>query len=106
MVTSNMYPKLPLFDIVISASFVFNGNGDQMGISRKLCAQITEVNKPLLSVGRQEAAGYRVRFDGPNNSFIEDKTNGENMRMEKRGHVYDLRVFVRDTAAGFARQGS
>ncbi len=86
--------------------FVFNGKGDQRGISRGFCAQITEVNKPLLSVGRLEAAGYRVRFDGPKNSYIEDKQNGENMRMEKRGHVYVLRVFVRDTAAGFTRQGS
>ncbi len=85
---------------------VFGGKGDGRGITRGFCAQVTDVNKPLLSVGRLEAKGYRVTFNGPDKSFITDGKTGERMKMEKRGHVYVLRVWVKENeASGFTRQG-
>ena len=86
---------------------IFNGAKDWKGITRGFCAQITDVNKPLLSVGRLESAGYAVNFDGPARIFITDKKNGDKMKLEKRGHVYILRVYVKEPEAPvFTRQGT
>ena len=82
--------------------------GSEMCIrDRPMTVQITSVNKALLSVGKLEANGYEVRFAGPGRSFIRDTRTNDRLPMEKRGHVYILRVWVRDDApaAGFGRQG-
>ena len=46
------------------------------GVLRSMTAQVTEVNKALLSVSRIVRAGNRVVFD-EEGSYIEDKATGE-----------------------------
>ena len=89
----------------------FRDDGDGVGISRPFIAQVTDVNKNLLSVPKLEEGGYSVLFDGPRNSWIRDGQTGEKMYMTKVGKAYQLSVWVREdasmgaTSAGFAGQG-
>ena len=68
---------------------------DGRGISRPMAAQVTSVNKALLSVGRLEEGGYEVHFGGARNSYIRDRATGDTMWMEKQGSVYVLRLWVK-----------
>ena len=85
----------------------FDCEGNARGIARRFTAQVCDVNKALLSVGRLEDAGYEVKFGGRGRSWIRDNLTGEKMMMDKRGHSYILELWVRTgaRAAGFARQG-
>ena len=67
----------------------FIGVSDE-GISRRLTAQVCDVNKGLLSVSKVTKAGSRVIFDS-DGSYIEDKTNGERMRLSERNDMFMLR---------------
>ena len=42
----------------------FDCEGNTRGVARRITAQVCDVNKALLSVGRLEAAGYEVKFGG------------------------------------------
>ena len=53
------------------------------GISRKLTAQVCEVNKGLLSVSKMTNGGSRVVFDS-DGSYIEDKNTREKCTSKKR----------------------
>ena len=59
-----------------------------------MIAQITEVNKALLSVHGLVKAGNRVVF-GSDGSYVEDKTTGEwiDIAQNERG-LYTLRMWV------------
>ena len=85
----------------------FAGGSDGRGISRPMVAQVTSVNKALLSVGRLEEGGYDVHFGGATNSYILDKATGDRMWMEKEGTVYTLKLWVKDPSAApvFTGQG-
>ena len=85
----------------------FESEYDERGISRPMIAQVTSVNKALLSVGRLEEGGYDVHFGGAENSYILDKSTGEWMWMVKEGSVYTLELWVKDAALApvFSRQG-
>ena len=65
----------------------------ECGLSRNLVAQVTEVNKALLSVSKIVGAGNRVVFDDEG-SYIEHKTSGEWMPLEERGGIYVLKMWV------------
>ena len=56
-------------------------------------AQVTDVNKGLLSVQKLVKSGHRVVFD-PNGSYIEDTNNGEYMEMKEVGGMYMLKIWV------------
>ena len=73
----------------------FAGEQDGRGISRPMAAQVTSVNKALLSVTRLEEGGYEVHFGGSRNSYIRDRATGDTMWMEKQGSVYVLRLWVK-----------
>ena len=60
----------------------FIGTSDE-GISRRLTAQVCDVNKALLSVSKMVKAGNRVIFD-PEGSYIEDKNTGECMNLKEK----------------------
>ena len=70
----------------------FNAYTDE-GLSRDLVAQVTEVNKALLSVSKIVQAGNRVVFDSAG-SYIEHKHSGEWTPLEERGGIYVLKMWV------------
>ena len=70
----------------------FVGTSDE-GISRRLTAQVCDVNKALLSVKKVMAAGNRVVFD-TDGSFIESKETGEKMWLNEENGIYMLKMWV------------
>ena len=68
-------------------------------ISRKITAQVCDVNKPLLSVRKLVDNGNRVVFD-KDGSYIEDPTTGEFMNLEEKHGTYVLRLWTK-TKSGF-----
>ena len=62
-------------------------------LSRDLVAQVTEVNKALLSVSKIVRAGNRVVFDSAG-SYIGHKPSGEWTPLEERGGIYVLKMWV------------
>ena len=73
----------------------------EAGLWRNMTAQVTEVNKALLSVSRMVRAGNRVVFDS-DGSYIEHKTSGEWMPLEERKGLYTLKLWVpRDQSTPF-----
>ena len=63
------------------------------GIVRGLTAQVSDVNKALLSVSRLVKGGHRVVFD--DESYIEDKQTGEKMRLTEEKGMYALTLWVK-----------
>ena len=70
----------------------FNAFSDT-GLLRRLNAQVTEVNKALLSVSRIVKAGNTVVFDD-SGSYIEHKASDEWMPVEEKGGVYTLNMWI------------
>ena len=70
----------------------FVGTSDE-GISRRLTAQVCDVNKGLLSVSKITRGGSRVVFD-MDGSYIEDKTTHERMNLAERNGMYMLRLWT------------
>ena len=64
------------------------------GTLLKLRAQVTEVNKALLSVHKVISAGNKVVFD-EDGSYIEDKVTQEKMWIREDRGMYMLRMWVR-----------
>ena len=71
----------------------FVGTSEE-GISRRLTAQVCEVNKGLLSVSKVTKAGSRVIFDS-DGSYIEDKTSGERMYLAERNGMFMLKLWTK-----------
>jgi len=67
------------------------------GIKNKFIAQVTDVNKGLLSVHKLVQAGNRVVFD-PEGSYIEDTKTGEVMRLREMGGMYMLKMWIHKNA--------
>ena len=65
------------------------------GVSRRVCAQITKVNKALLSVSQVCGKDHRVVFDKVE-SYIEDKVTGERIPLEEKNGTYSLLCWVRN----------
>ena len=63
------------------------------GLTRKLVAQVTEVNKALLSVSQIVRAGNRVVFDS-DGSYIEQKFSGEYIPLQDKNGIYTIKLWV------------
>ena len=71
------------------------------GVSRKMVAQVCDVNKGLLSVRRMVQAGNTVVFT-KKGSYIEDDHTRERMHMEEKNGMYMLKLWTRsENASGF-----
>ena len=64
------------------------------GVSRKLTAQVCDVNKALLSVSKVVKNGSRVVFDA-DGSYIEDKNSGEQMHLVEKNGMFMLNLWTR-----------
>ena len=69
------------------------------GTKAVMTFQLTEVHKPLASVGRMTEAGNIVHFDeyGPDGSYIEDRRTGRRTKLYKKNGVF---VFPFDVDVG------
>jgi ribosomal protein L34E len=63
------------------------------GVRRRFVAQVTDVNKGLLSVSKLAKAGHKIVFD-TEGSYIEDKATGEVMNLTESGGMYMLKIWV------------
>ena len=63
------------------------------GTTHQLTAQVTDVNKALLSVVKTVDAGNRVVFDEAH-SYIEDKSNGNRIPVERKNGAYVLKMWI------------
>ena len=63
------------------------------GLHCDLKADVTEVNKALLSVSRTVSAGNRVVFD-VDGSYIEHKASGDWTPLEEKRGIYTLKVWI------------
>ena len=63
------------------------------GLFRSMTAQVTEVNKALLSVSRMVKAGNRVVFD-EEGSYVEHKASGEWIPLAEQNGLYMLKMWV------------
>ena len=72
----------------------------ERGETRRMKAQVCDVNKALLSVKRMMQAGNRVVFD-PEGSYVEDTYTGERMNLREDGGMFMLKLWVQRP---FARQ--
>ena len=70
----------------------------QEGISRRLTAQVCDVNKGLLSVHKVTKAGNRVVFDDEG-SYIEDKATGDHIALHERNGMFMLKMWTRRAAS-------
>ena len=77
--------------------FIAVGEG---GESRRMKAQVCEVNKALLSVKRVLQAGNRAVFD-KTGSCIEDEVSGERTHLHEENGMYTLRLWVKKPSEGF-----
>ena len=61
------------------------------GCDRWINAEVTDVDRPLLSVAQIVAAGCKVIFDA-NGSYIEQPGSGEYIELEQSGGLYTLKM--------------
>ena len=74
------------------------------GTILRLNAQVTEVNKALLSVAKIVSVGNRVVFE-KDGSYIEDTKSGEWIPLEEKNGNYILRLWVhKNQSRPFERQ--
>ena len=64
-----------------------------VGHEHYLTAQVTDVNKALLSVSKLVDKGCRVVFDGAD-SYIENKTSGDWSPLEEKNGMYVQKLWV------------
>ena len=74
------------------------------GVVREFTAQVTEVNKPLLSVSKMVNAGYTVTFS-PEGSYIYDGYDGTYQYLESRNGLFMLKGWVQPSV-GFQGLGA
>ena len=63
------------------------------GSLRRITAQVTEVNKALLSVAKLVQSGHRAVFD-PEPSYIEHCQTGEWFPLQENNGTYALRLWI------------
>ncbi len=65
------------------------------GIQRLVTAQVTDVNKALLSVSQVTDRNHRAVFS-KSGSYMEDETNGQRIKIDREpGGTFSLKVMVR-----------
>ena len=71
------------------------------GLARKMCTQVTEVNKAPLPLSSIVNAGNRIVFDSEG-IYIEHKSSGEWMALGERKGLYVLKMWApRDQSTPF-----
>ena len=89
-------------DIIQHMGQSFNAVTEEEQVKRKT-AQVTEVDKPLLSVHQVVKHGSTVVFS-PSQSYI-DTPGGQRLHMESAGNVYMLKMWVpKDQTPSFQGQ--
>jgi len=73
------------------------------GVNREITAQVTDINKPLLSVSKMCKAGYTTVF-APEGSYIVDGYTGEVMNLQEINGLFMLKGWIKSTS-GFHRFG-
>ena len=63
------------------------------GPEHDMTAQVTDVNKALLSVSKIVSKGCRVVFD-EGNRYLENKLAGDWIPMEERNGMYFLKMWI------------
>ena len=63
------------------------------GSLRRITAQVTEVNKALLSVAKRVSKGHRAVFD-PELSYIEQCEAGEWLPLQENTGTFALRLWI------------
>ena len=66
----------------------------ETGMTRKLTAQVCDVNKALLSVRKMVQSGHSVVFS-KTGSYVEDDETGEKMYLTEQGGMYMLKLWVK-----------
>ena len=75
------------------------------GLTCGLGFQIADVERPLLAASQLAAAGNRVTLDAEG-GMVEHIATGKRFRLQRRGGVYVLRMWISTTvASGFPGQG-
>ena len=69
------------------------------GKTRVITAQVCDVHKCLLSVSKLNYANQIVVLDG-DESYIQDKTSGDKIKVDHKDRVYFLKAWVRATEDG------
>ena len=64
------------------------------GVTRSMTAQVCDVNRALLSVKKVVQSGHRVVF-APEGGYIEDLSNGEQLKLHENGGMYVLKMWAR-----------
>ena len=64
-----------------------------VGHEHYLTAQVTDVNKALLSVSKLVGKGCKVVFDG-DESYIENKASGDWFPLEEKNGMYVLKLWI------------
>ena len=65
--------------------------------------QVSDVHKPLMSVGAMADAGYECLM-GKDGGMMRDVDTGERIPLLRRGNLYVLRAWVKSADADFTRQ--
>ena len=65
--------------------------------------QVSDVHKPLMSVGAMTDAGYEILFR-KEGGFMRDMDSGEQIPLQRRGNLYVLKAWVCAADASFTRQ--
>ena len=72
-----------------------------------LLFQVARITRPLISVAQLSRSGHRCVLEN-DGGFIEHRSTGRTIKLERTGDTYVLRVLVRDateTAPVFSRHG-
>jgi len=67
------------------------------GVNREITAQVTDINKPLLSVSKMCKAGYTTVF-APEGSYIYDGYTGEVMNLQEVNGLFMLKGWIKSTS--------
>ena len=108
VIGQDMIPSVPITESQKKGTQYECANGDRIynlgqkkfvGVTeenakRELTAQVTNVNKSLLSVSKVTSGGSRVVFD-KSGSYIEDKTTGRRVHLTERNGMYMLKLWVK-----------
>ena len=67
------------------------------GVNREITAQVTDINKPLLSVSKMCKNGYITVF-APEGSYIYDGYTGEVMNLQEVNGLFMLKGWIKSTS--------
>ena len=72
-------------------------------IPKGIVFQVSNVHKPLLSVGSMADAGFDCLMS-KDGGVMRDRDSGEEIPLIRRGNLYILRAWVKSAESAFGRQ--